>query len=205
MTRILIDMDEIIVDCLGGMLRHYNADNNTKHTKEDIKEWPFESNFQGADNCLKHDGFFTQLNPLEGAIEGMRLLNDFAHEYNHELLICSSPSKNPNSAAEKLRWISMYLPFFNERNYILTKHKHTIQADIFIDDSPYNLYMYGKHWPQAHLITIEYEYNKGLGDSVFSIPSYMDTDTAWIILVRYVKSVLKIENKVRKLLRPFKM
>jgi len=205
MARILIDMDEIIVDCLGGMITHYNADNKTNYTKEDIVEWPFESNFQGADNCLKHDGFFSYLSPLDGAIEGMRLLNDFVKSYNHELLICSSPSKNPKSASEKLNWIKMYLPFFNERDYILTKHKHTVKADIFIDDSPFNLYKYGKEWPHSHLITFEYEYNKGLGNTVFSIPSYKDTGVAWDVLVRYVQSILRLENKVRRILRPFKM
>lgn len=78
------------------------------------------------------EDFFLSLPPVEGAIEGMRLLL----ELGHDVRICTSPvTKNDFCLHEKWHWVRQHAPDFTKR-LIVTKDKTLIRGDVLIDDKP---------------------------------------------------------------------
>ncbi|XP_014644729.1 PREDICTED: 5'(3')-deoxyribonucleotidase, cytosolic type [Ceratotherium simum simum] len=77
-------------------------------------------------------GFFLDLEPIPGALEAMRQMNDIQ---DTEVFICTSPlRKYDYCVGEKYRWVEKHLgPQFVER-IILTSDKTVILGDLLIDD-----------------------------------------------------------------------
>uniref|UniRef100_F7A8Z1 Jupiter microtubule associated homolog 1 n=1 Tax=Equus caballus TaxID=9796 RepID=F7A8Z1_HORSE len=77
-------------------------------------------------------GFFLDLEPIPGALEAMREMNDMQ---DTEVFICTSPpEKYDYSVYEKYCWVEKHLgPQFVER-IILTRDKTVILGDLLIDD-----------------------------------------------------------------------
>lgn len=77
-------------------------------------------------------GFFLDLEPIPGAVEAMREMNNMQ---DTEVFICSSPLlKYEHCVGEKYRWVEKHLgPQFVER-IILTRDKTVVLGDLLIDD-----------------------------------------------------------------------
>ncbi|XP_044794489.1 5'(3')-deoxyribonucleotidase, cytosolic type isoform X2 [Bubalus bubalis] len=77
-------------------------------------------------------GFFLDLEPIPGALEAMREMNDMQ---DTQVFICTSPlMKYDHCVQEKYRWVEKHLgPQFVER-IILTRDKTMISGDLLIDD-----------------------------------------------------------------------
>lgn len=76
-------------------------------------------------------GFFSDLEPLPGAIESVRLLEDAGHE----VWILSRPSaKNLNCYSEKAYWVQKYLGDDMVEKLILACDKSLVKGDYLIDD-----------------------------------------------------------------------
>lgn len=78
-------------------------------------------------------GFFTNLEPIEGAIKAVKWLmasRDF------EVYILTAPSlPNPMCYTEKRVWIEKHFGMDLVRNMIISPHKHLNKGDILIDDN----------------------------------------------------------------------
>ncbi|MFY0606434.1 MAG: hypothetical protein JXR10_06960 [Cyclobacteriaceae bacterium] len=76
-------------------------------------------------------GFFSNLEPLEGALEGIKKLSDLGYD----IYILSSPSpKNPLSYTEKRVWIEEHLGYEYVEKLILSMNKGLVKGDYLIDD-----------------------------------------------------------------------
>lgn len=95
----------------------------------------------GRERCIFQDkvasvyeapGFFLDLEPIPGALEAMREMNDMQ---DTQVFICTSPlMKYDHCVQEKYRWVEKHLgPQFVER-IILTRDKTMISGDLLIDD-----------------------------------------------------------------------
>jgi 5'(3')-deoxyribonucleotidase len=78
-------------------------------------------------------GFFTSLEPLPGAIEAYRTL-----EEHFEVHILTAPSYlNPLCYTEKRVWVEQYLGLETTKNLIICKRKGLLRGDYLIDDHLY--------------------------------------------------------------------
>lgn len=116
--RIYLDLDGVIADFARAMKEHNLA-------AKDAKIIP---------------GWYSNLQPMEGAIAGVNKLLDA----NQAVFILSKiPSENPGAASEKLLWVNRYLPRIGD-HVIISPDKGCVGAlrDTLVDDMP--------EWANAH-------------------------------------------------------
>uniref|UniRef100_A0A0K8S112 5'(3')-deoxyribonucleotidase, cytosolic type n=1 Tax=Crotalus horridus TaxID=35024 RepID=A0A0K8S112_CROHD len=140
--RVLVDMDGVLSDFEGGLLRDFVA----SYPEEPHVELAQRKGFLALDQYrrLREDlgekiasvyespGFFLSLQPIPGAIEAMHEMNEMP---NTDVFICTSPiRKYEYCISEKYRWVAQHLgPNFVGR-LILTRDKTVVSADLLIDD-----------------------------------------------------------------------
>lgn len=139
---IFVDMDDCICDFTG------NYNHKLKLTPE-IK-YP-QSQY----------GFFTDLKPIEAAIDAVNILR-----YKYDVYILTRPSfRNPLCYTEKRIWLEKYfgLPFCEK--LILCGYKHLLKGDYLIDDHPWPLFegeqiLFGKEPFEDWVKVLNYFRNK---------------------------------------------
>lgn len=209
--RILIDLDGIVVDLLSVWLQLYNREWNDHLTKHDITAYDFSDLVKPEcgraifKDYLSRPGLFAALPPIPGAVDALKELQ----ERGHEIVIASYPP-SPEAAKDKLIWIEKYLPFISKHYWtdmgqscstvMLGHEKWMLKADAIIDDDPYNVVTYGRAWPSAKLIMMDYPYNRQVPsvdpagpvilpresrNDIYVALDYRDTANAW-------KSILKM-------------
>ncbi|XP_063149217.1 5'(3')-deoxyribonucleotidase, cytosolic type [Candoia aspera] len=140
--RVLVDMDGVLSDFEGGLLRGFAA----SYPGEPHVELAQRKGFSALDQYrrLREDlgekvasvyespGFFLSLPPIPGAVEAM---HEMIQMPNTEVFICTSPiRKYEHCVTEKYRWVDKHLgPQFAER-LILTRDKTVVSADLLFDD-----------------------------------------------------------------------
>jgi 5'(3')-deoxyribonucleotidase len=138
--RLLIDMDEVLCDWSGRILQMFNWDRGSSFTREDISSWEFDRVLPNSrdfiDGCMRQPGFYEDLEPIPGAVDGMRSLV----EGGHDVVIATRVPKRATSAyGGKVRWIREHMPFFDIDNLIVLKRKELIDGDVLFDDSLDNI------------------------------------------------------------------
>src|SRR6202522_1541515 len=139
--RVAVDMDEVIADAFGKMLRAYNERTGRNVTKEQIAREGigvmFAPEFLTPElkielDELPHDrSFFGDLELMEGAQEALRALSkDF------EIFIASAAMDVPSSFDAKYQWLKQYFPFIPQSHYIFCGDKSILNADFLVDDRP---------------------------------------------------------------------
>lgn len=192
--RINVDMDGIIVDLLGHWLREICTDfPRINVTKDDITEWDM-----GLCDPLKHIGsvvirdylrrpnFYEKAEAIPGSIITLSMLAVAGHELK---IVTATPAFDDASdrdiEAQKLRWLALRVPHFNESNVIFTRHGDTKiqhEADVFIDDHPKTLVSYRNAHPRALVCGIRYPYNAHLADvpGIHLLADHNRTIDAWM-------------------------
>lgn len=91
-------------------------------------------------------GFFVNLEPIPGAIEGYKTLGS-----KYDVFIVTRPSIwNPMSYTEKRVWVEKHLGFEECENLIMAPDKTLIKADYLIDDTPQS----GRYSPEWEWIQL---------------------------------------------------
>ncbi|XP_010001037.1 PREDICTED: 5'(3')-deoxyribonucleotidase, cytosolic type [Chaetura pelagica] len=140
--RVLVDMDGVLADFEGAVLRGFRS----RFPGEPRVELAARRGFSVREQyrCLREDlaakvasvyespGFFLELDPIPGALEAMR---EMIHMQDTEVFICTSPlRKYEHCIVEKYKWVEKHLgPEFVER-IILTRDKTVVSADLLFDD-----------------------------------------------------------------------
>lgn len=125
--RIVVDMDEVLVDFINPLIDLYNQRHQSNLTREDITKW--ELPYGMVHLFHKTEGFFLNLKPIEGAIDGIRELR----KQNHDVIIATAPSHSGRIASEKMSWVQLWLPDFVD-HLCLTHRKDIFRAEMLIDD-----------------------------------------------------------------------
>ncbi|XP_054834570.1 5'(3')-deoxyribonucleotidase, cytosolic type [Eublepharis macularius] len=140
--RVLVDMDGVLADFEGGLLRGFLASYPGDPHIELTERRGFSAREQYR--CLREDlgdkaasvyespGFFLGLDPIPAAIEAIQ---EMVQMPNTDVFICTSPLRRYEYCIpEKYSWIEKHLgPGFVER-LILTRDKTVVSADLLFDD-----------------------------------------------------------------------
>ncbi len=114
MKKILyVDMDGVLVDFAAGAAK----------LSDEIKK-----EYEGRLDEVPH--LFADLQPIEGALECYRQLNEHFDTY----ILSTGAWHNPTALDDKKRWVKRYLGDIAERRLILTHQKHLNRGDYLIDD-----------------------------------------------------------------------
>jgi 5'(3')-deoxyribonucleotidase len=156
MQRILIDMDEVIADPMGEMIRWYNDKYGAEPDKNKMNgSWVMgfpEEHRPMIMNRIKSPGFFRHLPVMEDAVDVLRRLNE-----RYEVFIVSAAMEFPNSLKDKYDWLMEHFPFFSWKQIALTGSKDLVYGDFMIDDHVKNLKNFkGKPYlyTSAHNLTV---------------------------------------------------
>jgi 5'(3')-deoxyribonucleotidase/uncharacterized protein with PQ loop repeat len=139
--RVAVDMDEVIADAFGKMLRAYNERTGRDITREQIAREGIEimlaPEFLTPElkielDQLPHDrSFFGDLELMEGAQDALR---DLSQDF--EIFIASAAMDVPSSFDAKYQWLKQYFPFIPQSHYIFCGDKSILNADFLVDDRP---------------------------------------------------------------------
>ncbi len=198
---VLVDMDQILANLVKKWLHHYNHEHDDTLTVDDIKTWEVGVHSKlGKDKMeqlyLLRPGFFDDLEPLAGGLDGMRQLHDMGL---HVQILTSAFGSD--SARAKIEWILRHVPWMDRKSMGIQHYKQLVYGDFFIDDSVRNLSEWKEHWmdrgigDNVHAMSIAYPWHEAPGfaaefKDVKTFPSYRDTEQAWGLMVQYIKDTL---------------
>ncbi|TYP91954.1 5' nucleotidase, deoxy (Pyrimidine), type C protein (NT5C) [Fodinibius salinus] len=117
MQIVHVDMDNVLVDFPWGV----------EQLSEEIKK-----EYEGELDEIS--GFFSDLPPVDGAINGFR---ELSHHYDTYIL-STAPWGNPSAWTDKLLWVQKHLPEVGHKRLTLTHHKNLTHGDYLIDDRAAN-------------------------------------------------------------------
>lgn len=134
--RLGVDMDEVLADTLGKQLRvynqHFGASLEPEHLNgcELLHIVPSDQQEYAA-QMMCQPGFFSDLQPMRGALDAMERLCRF-----HDVYIVSAATEFPESFQDKMRWIERYLPQIPTRRIVFCGEKSILDLDCLVDDTP---------------------------------------------------------------------
>lgn len=138
---ILLDMDDVITNCLRSAIANYNKANNTNFDYKKCNVWGIEE-FLGVDrqtvtDLFRDPGFFENLPPKRGSIGA---INELIKTTNYDIYIITATSDDDGSElVEKIKWFKKYIPKFNTKRIISCRDKYIIRGDVLVDDKVENL------------------------------------------------------------------
>lgn len=171
--RIIVDMDELLADFVGGAAKLHGITLSQLHDKWPIGTWDMSKavglakelphamsldEFWHPINC--NATFWERLKQHSWAYELMNLVYTYAKDSN-DWLIVSSPARCESSHVGKIRWLRRFFnnPTFDR--FCLTPHKEyfAMKDAVLIDDRESNCEEFRRHGGQAILFPA---YNNGL-------------------------------------------
>ncbi len=192
-AEIFLDLDGMAADLYAKFLELHNAKHGTTYVKADIQHRDIgeglldaQGNFILCEDYLHEDRVFENLEPIKGAPEAVKELQKMG-----KLYIASAPSRNADSASDKIRWVTARLGVSRKR-IMLLKDKFLLRGKVFLDDFSHNIVEFRRTNPDAFIGTIAYTHNVGIQNIVnVRADDYLDTEKAWATLVDSVDKYLR--------------
>ncbi len=146
--RLIIDMDEVIVDFLNPLLAKHGQGLRI----EDIKQWDLSVHKGGLDKVFYAKDFFINLKPLPNAVHVLEQL-----QKEHDIIIATNGMNSADIVRQKAEWVDRYIPFIPERNFIITARKELLRGNILFDDCPEHLEKFMSH---GITVAMDRQYNQ---------------------------------------------
>ncbi len=139
MRRIAVDMDEVLADALGELIRRYNEEFDESLTMDRVwGHWLYQvlppARQDRVMAYLQQEDFFENLSVIP---ESQRVLERLSRE--HEIFIATAAMEFPRSFGPKYRWLGRHFPFLSPSRYVFCGDKGILNADYLIDDMPRHL------------------------------------------------------------------
>ena len=160
--RVLLDCDGVLADFIGGVLRVGHQISGVRRSKSSITEWDFIRNVVRTDREyveLHHriigSGFCASLRPISGAVDAVRLLQQFADVY-----VVTAPHLDSSTwVNERLQWLALHFGV-PPSNVILASTKSLIDGDVFVDDHEGHVTAWQAERPAKKAILFAAPFNK---------------------------------------------
>lgn len=132
---LLIDMDGVLADTMGGMFDYVEQHFGYSLAHEDIRDyWFSDLPKKEIFTALRSRGFYRDLDVITGAV---RAVNRLREEYNGNVYVCSKPMNGLETCeAEKREWLEEYFDEEFARTAIITDDKTTVPGRVIIEDNP---------------------------------------------------------------------
>ncbi len=114
MKILYVDMDGVLVN------PNVNLTKLDNETKEKFKN-----------NLYDAPGFFSKLEPMDGAIESYKYLSKKYDTY----ILTAAPWNNPTAANDKIEWVKKHLSEEAHKRIIISHNKNLNRGDYLIDDN----------------------------------------------------------------------
>ena len=191
---LLIDLDSIVVSMIEPWLNKYNEKCDTDVTVDDIISYDmglFCKNTEVFYSILKEPGFFYNMDPMPGAVEGMRAL--IADGYDI-IILTRPPDESSHGVADKQAWIRERFPSLaSMKHQIFTTRKELIDGALLFDDCPDHLIQWKERHPGGIAATLDWKYNRYPEvDKVVSFRGSLDA-SGWSDFVDFVREVLPLK------------
>ncbi|MCB6185372.1 hypothetical protein LIN78_17635 [Leeia sp. TBRC 13508] len=136
MSRIAIDMDEVLADTQAKQLAWLNQQFDLQLTPKKVEGhllWEALSDeaAKALDNEMRQPDFFADLAVMPHAKSIMEILYQ-----EHEIFIATAAMEYPTSFTAKFDWLAMHFPYIHPSRIVFCGDKSIIHADYLIDDSP---------------------------------------------------------------------
>ena len=137
-TKIFVDMDGVLVNFQSGIDK---LDETTKREYAD--------DGKGKPHYDDVPGIFSLMDPMPGAIEGVRTLKNMGYDL---YILSTAPWGNPSAWSDKVKWITKYLDDVFHKKMIITHCKGLLDAkeDVYLidDRTGHGACDFGKHHVQ---------------------------------------------------------
>ncbi|VVB63841.1 5' nucleotidase, deoxy (Pyrimidine), cytosolic type C protein (NT5C) [uncultured archaeon] len=144
--KIAVDIDGVLADQVGAVLRVIEKEYGLKYLKSDINRahWTFSGREIWSEiSRLLADPEYTLSVPLiEGSQKGIEQLAD------HDVFVVTA--RRPNTEDATKQWLSTNFPCLTEYYHARTGTKHNIPSEILIDDLDMNIVEFVKSDPNRY-------------------------------------------------------
>ena len=138
---ILVDVDDVCLDCVSRWLEMYNATAGTSFTRDDVHDWEFSGlnlNREVLYGLLWHEDFYPNAKAIPDALDAIRFLRLLGHR------VVYVTSSNPVSARAKMEWLSNHGFLIGKGakrfdDVVICHDKSLIKGDVLVDDAVHNL------------------------------------------------------------------
>lgn len=164
--RIVLDVDGVLADFVGGALRIVNSltPYNT-FARHHVTEWEIESLLPEQARWafraqLNRPGFAAGLRPLGSEVLYARALQ----AWGHDVVIATSPLEtSPTWVAERNEWVGWHLGGVEIYH---THDKTGVRGDIFVDDKPEHVRAWQAANPKGMAYLFDAPYNRHATDLI---------------------------------------
>jgi 5'(3')-deoxyribonucleotidase len=181
------DLDAILIDLIRPWLDWYNKLHDDKITVDEITQYKVEKFATKTDRMFAffddHTNY-TNCPVLPGAAEGLKELS----EAGHDIVIATATAGQ--TASLKWHLVAKVAPWLHENDVMVGSRKELLCLDVFIDDAPKNVVKYRNRWPNAHILTIAYPYNRDIKSLVNCYAmDHNNTHQAWGEMCNYIREL----------------
>ena len=200
--RILVDMDEIVVNLLDEWIRIYNREWDDNLMVDDIDAWDTHKFVKPACGkqiyqILKRPGLFDYLPPHAGAIDAITTLV----AAGHDVRFATAPP-SADSCRGKIEWVKRHFahPDFGMSQVLMLHDKNWLapSVDVLVDDKPKTIVEWREYADRAdnagyhspRIMTIAHPYNKPVLDKAHVVGyDANDTQRAWETIVEAINKL----------------
>ncbi|USN96097.1 MAG: hypothetical protein H6797_03395 [Candidatus Nomurabacteria bacterium] len=133
---LLIDMDGVIADTMGGLFDYMEHHHGHSMAHEDVVDYWFSGlPREKILNAMRSKGFFRDLDVITGAVRSINRLRD---EYNGNVYVCSAPMEGSiGCETDKRDWLAEHFDDDFAREAIITTDKSKALGRVIIEDNPH--------------------------------------------------------------------
>lgn len=158
--RVGVDVDGVLADLLAPLFNHLNAMLGTAYAPDHMKDWDITDLVPEE----RRDEFWTTfgrevrvhdaLQPLPGAIEGMKVLAESADVY----IVTAYLRSAPTWVHDRDRWLSEHFGI-SDKKIVHTHAKYTFAGKALVDDKPSTIIRWQEEHPSGLGILWAQPYN----------------------------------------------
>lgn len=136
MSRIAVDMDDVLVDTLQKELAWLSSERgvNIAATSIDgrhLRDVVGDAHCNALVHAMHEPAFFADLAVMPGAQEVMTALCR-----RHEVYVATAAMEFPKSFTAKFQWLKRHFPYVSPSNIVFCGDKSILQTDYLLDDNP---------------------------------------------------------------------
>jgi 5'(3')-deoxyribonucleotidase len=141
--KIAVDIDGVLADQVGAVLRVIEKEYGLKYRKSDVNRahWVFSGKeiWSEIARLLSEPEYTLSVPLIEGSQKGIEQLDD------HN--VCVVTARRPNVEDATKKWLNTHFPSLTEYYQARTGTKHSIPSDVLIDDLDMNIVEFVKSDP----------------------------------------------------------